>query len=434
MAELTKKKQRIINHALHCLFTCDSFFACTSIKDYAVKNALARELRLRGNRVIFLSDTGLAQIRTIVKTIFDADVFDGLVGYADIWSAFKYILEDLLSNGTRPDDVVEFLELIHERLRTEISNYTYAVPLFGVEMDGIDTIALGSMKIVRSPVPSLEDAGVVHDHADLPNIIDKTKLYLWLIGSAEGTPLIAQENFRKQAQLAVGMLAVSAASIYECGASAFRIGVVMSPEDVHGRSIWLSWNDRNPKLTTHYKFIGSQQFKINSDLLEQFAATSTFASVFKIFESNTRTKLEEAIVKGFYWFSDAHRDPVPVMSFIKYWSCVETFFSADNKDITRSVSNGLAAVLAYGGFDFVPETDYHSIKKRVAKLYNLRSRAVHGAVYDHISERNVSELSQWAAWMLINMLYFVECGHSEVGQIKAITDRLDQEIRGRIEK
>lgn len=425
MAKLTKKQYRIIDRALDCLFTCNSLLTPRSIKDYGVKDYLAKELRLKSNRVVLLSDTGLAQIRTIVKTIDDADSFDGLAGYSDIWSSFKHILEDLLSNGMRPDNAAELLALIQERLRSEISNYTYAVPLFGIEMDGIDTVALGSMKIVQSPVPFLEDAGVVHDHADLPSIMDATKLYLWLIGSAEGTQRIAQEKFRKQAELAVGMLAVSAASIYECGASAFRIGIVMSPEDGHGRSIWLSWNDRTTKLTTHYKFISSQEFKINSDLLEQFGSSTTFARAFRIFESHNRTQLEEAIMRGFYWFSDAHRDPVPVMSFIKYWSCVETFFSADNKDITRSVSNGLAAVLVYGGFEFVPEPEYHSFKKRVTKLYNLRSRAVHGALYDHVSERNVSDLSQWAAWMLINMLYFVEYGYSEVGQIKTLSDRLE---------
>jgi hypothetical protein len=202
----------------------------------------------------------------------------------------------------------------------------------------------------------------------------------------------------------------------------------MSPEQGHARATWLSWNDRNSGLTTHFNFVSSQQFKINSDLLEHFAARSTFTRAFDIFESHSRTQLEEAISKGVYWFSDAHRDPVLVMRLIKYWSCVETFFSADNKDITRSVSTGLAAVLVYGGFNFVPETEYLSFKKRVAKLYDLRSRAVHGAAYNHVSEANVADVSQWAAWMLINMLSLVERGYTEIGQIKTITDQLDEEI------
>jgi len=226
------------------------------------------------------------------------------------------------------------------------------------------------------------------------------------------------------------MLAVSAASMYERGASRFRIGVVMSPEEGHGPAIWLSWNDRNLDLTTHHKLIGSQQFKINSDILEQFAASGVFARAFEIFESSSRTQLEEAITKGVYWFSDAHRDAAPVMRLIKYWSCIETFFSADNKDITRSVSVGLASVLVYGGYNFVPETEYLSFKKRVAKLYDVRSRAVHGAAYHHVSERNVDDLSQWAAWLLISMISFVERGYTKTGQIKAMADRLDQKLKG----
>lgn len=150
----------------------------------------------------------------------------------------------------RPDNAAELLEIMRERLSGKISNHTYAVPLFGVDMDGIDVVTLGAMKIVRSPVSHL----------------------------------------------------------------------------------------------------------------------------------------------------------------------------------TQSVSTGLACVLVYGGYNFVPEAEYVSFKKRVATLYDLRSRAVHGAAYHHVSERNVADLSQWVAWMLINMVSFVERGYTKIGQIKAIADRLDEKL------
>jgi hypothetical protein len=202
----------------------------------------------------------------------------------------------------------------------------------------------------------------------------------------------------------------------------------MSPEEGHGTAIWLSWSDKSLDLTTHRKYVGSQPFKINSDILGQFAASGVFARAFKIFESHSRTQLEEAIAKGVHWFSDAHRDAAPVMRLIKYWSCIETFFTSESKDITRSVSVGLASVLVYGGYGFVPEKEYPALKKRVAKLYDIRSRAVHGAAYHHVLERNVNDLSQWAAWMLLNMVSFVERGYTKTGQIKAMADRLDEQF------
>lgn len=83
------------------------------------------------------------------------------------------------------------------------------------------------------------------------------------------------------------------------------------------------------------------------------------------------------------------------MKLIKYWSAVETFFSTDEEKITRSVSVGLTGVLVYGGYAFVPEAEYMDFKKRVVQLYALRSRALHRASYDHVTDHDVDNLSKW---------------------------------------
>lgn len=433
MAELTRKQLRIIDYALDGLFSTKSILAPRSVKDFAGNTFLGRLLHLSDNRTILLTDTGLSHFSRIVETIDGADIFEGLTGYSDVWSAFHHILEDLLSRDVRPDNAAELLDIVRERLGGEIANHTYAVPVFGIDMEGIDSIELGSMKIVRSPIPYIESVGIKHGHMDLPRMIEATKNYLWLIGLAEGTRRVSQEKFREQAELAVGMLALSAASMYKNGASQIRIGIVMSPEEGHSAATWLSWSDKSIDLTTHRNYGRSQPFKISSDILAQFAASSIFASAFKVFESHSRTQLEEAIARGVYWYSDAHRDTTVIMRLIKYWSCIETFFSAESKDITRSVSVGLASVLVYGGYGFVPEKEYPALKKRAAKLYNIRSRAVHGAAYRHVSEHDVSDLSQWAAWMLLNMVSFAERGYTKPGQIKVTADRIDEQLTCRRE-
>lgn len=425
MPALTKKQYCIIDVALKRLHGVKSFLVQKSMKDFVGVNFLLRELHLTDNRTALLTDVGLAHMQMIVATLDKADFFDGLTDYSDIWNACWRVFEDLLSKGVVTDNAVEFLKLVRERLDVDIGSHTYAVPLFGIEMEGIEEITLGSMKIVRPSISHLDTAGVNHAHADLLSVIEATKQYLWLFGSAKGTPKVAERKFHGQAQLAAGMLAVYAASMFESGASAFRIGVIMSPEQAYGPARWISWDNNNLELTTHGKFIRAQQFKVNGELLDQFATASGFARAFKIFESEQRTELEEAITKGIYWYSDAHRDSVSVMKLIKYWSCVETFFSADKNGITKAVSTGLASVLVFGGYNFVPATEYGSLKRKITKLYSLRSRAVHGAAYEHVSERDASDLSQWVAWMLINMVMFVERGYTKVAEIKKITDQLD---------
>lgn len=366
-------------------------------------------------------------MRIIVATIEEADVFDGLASYTDIWAAFHNLIETFLSEEMRPDNGVELLQLLKNKLNSEINNHSYAVPLYGLKMEGVDSITIGPIEIVASLQSHLEAARIRHNHVNLSKILEANSQYLWLVGSERGTPRVSQEKFSEQAALAVGMLAVHAGAIYDRGASAFRIGVVMSPEEGHERAVWFSWEDiRDALLTAHCQFIKSQPFVIDDSVSKELASNNIVVRAFEIFRSDKKTDLEKAITNAIYWYSDAHRDIVLTMKLIKYWSCVETFFSMDKKDITKSVSIGLTAVLVYGGYKFVPEKEYISFKKRIAKLYDLRSHAVHRASYKHVSERDISELSQWIAWMIINMISFVERGYTQVEQIMEVAVKFDK--------
>lgn len=425
MATLSKKELRRVGALLNDFCSPKALLVPKSIDDLKIPEFLARKLELSGNRTLLMTDLGFNHFRTIVSTIHDADVFDGMANYADVYGACRGVFEESLSRGERPDDANELIDLVRLRLSTEIGLRTFAVPIFGLELVGIDSLELGAMRVVPARASYLDVAGVRYDKSYVAQIIAMTKARLWLIGSSLGTASIAQEKFRAQAELAVGMLAVSAASIFKQGASAIRIGVAMSDKEAYGRSGWLSWMERERDLMMHLGGLGSQTFKIDADLVRQFNDAGVFARAFALFQTEARTPLEEAITRAVHWYSDAHREAVPVMKLVKYWSCVEAFFSADKNRILQSVTTGLAAVLVFGGFEFVPLTAYAATKKRIVKLYDLRSLAVHGASLRHVSELDAANLSQWVAWMLLNMVSFVERGYTQVEQIKEICERLD---------
>ena len=148
-------------------------------------------------------------------------------------------------------------------------------------------------------------------------------------------------------------------------------------------------------------------------MAEQLEGATPFARAFQIFSASRPTDLQEAITRAVFWFSDAHRDSIPVMRFVKYWSCVECFFSLKNDDITQSVSVGLASALTHGPFGFVREEQYSETKQRIAKMYGLRSRAVHRAMHDHVTDDDVASLSQWSAWLIVNMIALDEEGQTD---------------------
>ena len=426
MAELSKKAVRTVNWALDRFYNPKDLKAPKLIEDFRVPNVLARELPLKENRVLLMSDVALEHLRRMVSAIHEDDAFDGLANYSDVYSACKGVLAELISNGQRPDDANELLALMRTRISSAIDERTFAVPIVGVVLKGIDCVDLGMVQIVPASVDYLDAAGVNHTHADVENTIKRTRARYWLVGTTKGTPDVAEDKFRSQAELAVGMLAITAAAMYEDGAEAFRLGLAMSPEEAHGVAGWFSWSGQSKSLTSHFKAPHGQELELSAELLQRVRESGVFDKALSIFESTRRSPLEEAIAKAVYWYADAQREQVPVMKLVKYWSCSETFFSADNKDVARALSAGVAAVLVFGHFRFVPEGEYAKIKQRVTKLYDHRSRALHGASHHHVSSRETADLSQCTAWMLLNMISFAEQGYTRVEQVKEQCERLDR--------
>ena len=425
MTTLTNKDKRKLLYSVKRLFSNKSLIVPKSIGDIPTKKYLYLELCLTENRTIFLTDAGHEHFRAVVDVIHKADFFNGRAEFSDIWRAWRKVVEKWLSNGLQPGCVDEVVQALEELIVQEIDNHTFVVPLLGIELDGVVSFALGAMTILPMSVDLFDSAGVTHDHTNVPRLLELSKQYFWLKGTMHGTPSVAQQKFSEQAALTVGMLAITAVSMYEWGASGFRIGIVMTAEEATGRSVWFSWDERTRGLTTHYTYRRGQPLPVNKALGNDSDMARMIHRAFAILQADDRSPLEEAIARAVYWYSDAHRDPVLVMKLVKYWSCVEAFFSFENEEITHAVSAGLASILVFGGFHFVPLSEYGTVKKQIADLYSLRSRAVHRGSHNHTTEQHITQFSQWVAWMIITMVVLVEAGYTTLKEVKEQTDRLN---------
>lgn len=424
----SKKQVRTIQRALAQLASAKSYKPIKSIKDLG-DAPFRRELRLTNHRMVLLTDSGMDQFEQIVDTMVEADPFAGLADYSDIWSASRKTLEELLSNGQMEEDAQDWLSLVSRQIKPHIQSRTIIVPFVGVELKGIEDLTFGSFKLLHPTISHLESMGVDHEWANVPKIIAGYRdRELWLQGSTRGTPHVAEKLFRTLADLVAGLLAVSIAVLLKSGATRIFISPNMTGHDSRGDATWFSLAGGTSQLTIHRSGLRGVPFEIDSNLRDQLYQSGWFATAVKIFENNTRTPLEEAIARGFHWFADAHRDPTPVMQFVKYWSCIETFFSIEKDEITKSVSIGLATVLVFGGYEFVPRKDYSKVKKQVVRLYGLRSRAVHHASRSHVTELDVVQLSRFVSQLLINMVSFVERGYQRLEEIKRDSTRLDAQI------
>lgn len=114
------------------------------------------------------------------------------------------------------------------------------------------------------------------------------------------------------------------------------------------------------------------------------------------------------------------------MQFVKLWSCAECFFAIDKDGVTDLNATGFAAILTFAGFKIIDAKDYPKFKRRVKKLYELRSQAIHRGSFGHIETTDLDDLSRWIAWIIISMASLSERGYRTLHQIQQQTSRLDQ--------
>ncbi|MBU9227653.1 hypothetical protein KTD22_13565 [Burkholderia multivorans] len=406
-------------------FTKKSFFIPASLKDIPSENFFSHQFRLPGNRWVFMTESGYEKFRRIVELIDRAAVFDGLADFSDIWEAWLSIATKYLSDGVQPDDGEELLRNITSSVNGKIEEHTFAVPLYGVKLDSDGPFQLGSATIFKMAPEALGELGIEHAHIDVAKLLKKSTTDVFLKSTIRSTRRVAERKFAQLAATTTGVLAIAAASMYQHGSSRFRIGVAMASDAAVDTSIWFSWTESGRSLSTHYRYPSGQPFPLNASLGTTSDLTRMVYRAQSLAEGVEQTEVAIAVSKAIFWYSDAQRDAVPVMKFVKFWSCVEVFFSFDGDKITESVSSGLASLLVFGGFQFQSVSQYFELRAEIKRLYGLRSRAVHGASHDHISDGTIARFSQLVAWMLLTVVSLSERGYTTLAQVRTQVDRLD---------
>jgi len=425
MAALLRKDLSRISRAVQVLFSMKGILRADEWKSLPPRQLLSRELRLHDNRSVFMSDAAYESLRTIVSIIHAADVFEDNAEFSDVWSACRAVVQGCLANGVMPENGAELVAMTTEKVNPQIDEFTFVVPLEGVTLE-LEVLRFGVVSIVPSTADWLL-ANARKPTEDLAKgLALSMKAPCWLVGSVRGTYKAAERKIELLARLTAGLLGILAAATYEGGAEGFRIRAVMVPEDGTRSGTTLAvWSKTIQELSFARRMAAGQPFPLDETFLKKMnSADSVVSDAIATVQRQPRNDLEEAIVKAVYWYADAHLDSIEVMRFVKFWSCIETFFPAP-KNITKTVCLGATAVLVYGPLRSIPLADYQATKTRLTALYGLRSGAVHHAKHDHVSSRDIEELSQWAAWLVLNVVALNKRGVSERSTLLEECQRLD---------
>jgi len=363
------------------------------------------------NPPLTLSNSGW--IDGLVDLLDEACVTRELCIRSDIATAMRDANEESWRNRQRPESASELVHLVEERINAKVAEHTFVVPIRGVDLEGVEEMRLGALTLNASAEAFIANSEVAREADSMGDAIARLLKSPCLSGTRLGTSEAAMRWYEEQAFLAAGMLAVDAGAMHDRGASTFCIQPEFDNVSGGFECAYVYWNNKDKYLGRSYSGTRGQQLELSAERVAQLTTPGAFVHAFEILQKAQRTDLEDAITRAVYWYGDAHRDSVPVMQFVKYWSCLECLLGGPGDKLTETLAVGVVVVLTYGHFRLLKELEHEKHVRTVKRLYALRSQAVHRASHSHVMFRDVVLLSTWAAWVIYNTISFANAGMSD---------------------
>lgn len=421
--ELSPKQKRIVEIDVETLFSPRALLRGLAFEDAKRLPPLHPYANVKGGTV-FLSDKGIGALRRLIQSLTNLPSLANLVSVREIDRAVQKSYGAWMERGLQPLGQ-EFVDDVVSSLLGDVKLYTFLVQIEGIDLKDQEILQLGTFRIQRSN-PTLFDGIKFGGGLDRPTIYAQFQDGLWLIGSVKGSQDVASEQFEYRAELIVGILGIYGAVLFKGSIWRSRVRAATTPLGHRKAVSSLRWEEGGENPSVSRKWGAEQDLPFTAESVAYLSEAYFLQQLASLPDIQDRSELQDAIVRSIYWFSESYKDRTPIMQFVKLWTCVECFFAIDKVKITELNAAGISTILTFAGYGIVDQKDYPEFKRRVKRMYDLRSKAVHRAEFGHVETEELEDLSRWAAWIVISMVSLAEKGYKTLRQVHEQTSRLDK--------
>lgn len=392
-------------------------------KELKFMERIYREIKTPGGGLIHLSEKAYASFLRLVEAVEAYLPSRDLVSSDDIYQTCKIELGFMYEQEAPLKNIASFLASVEARIKPQIITHRFFTTLDGLCLSGLNQMRVGRLTIQTPDLAMLEHCVANEDMIN--GTWDRMKQGLWISVEITGSRKYAEIRFFEDVKAACGLLAVSLTTVLDRGGSVVRLTPSMDGRVRPSAASWFSIESSSKKLSTSSSMKGFQSIILNDGHIEELQESEWFLELTRIIQKEGEGDIENAVRRAVYWFFDAQIDTSAEMQLVKFWSCIECFFSFENSGkTTTKIKHGLTALLTLGGYGFANIDTWRELEKEVDELYELRSRAVHDAKHSHVSDRDITKVSKWAAWAILEISSLISRGYETRAQIKEQTDRL----------
>jgi len=394
-----------------------------ALKSLQFMERLRREVKTPNGSKVYFSEkanNSFHRLFTIVSLVLPSKQS---LEPEDIYAGCKTVLGRWYEqDGSRSAEV--YINEVESVVALLVSDHKFYSALAGLAFEGFDELEVGKVSFHRPRLEVLETS-VAQD--GLAEMAWREMNYgLWITVRITGSWAYAERRFFEHVKVTCGLLALAFTTTLERGGAAVRLIPSIEGRFRPGATTWFSVESHSNNLHLKTSYDGFQRLNLKRDHVESLLTCDWFRELTRIGQLDFGNDVEQAVRRGLYWFFDAQTDNSIEMKFVKYWSCIECIFSIGKIGVTGKIRRGITSLLTYGGYHFSNPGEWEVLDRRVSKLYDLRSSAVHDARYDHISMKDVVDVSKWAAFVIMEVSMLITGGFTTRKKLQEEVDRLQK--------
>ncbi|GHS82584.1 hypothetical protein PAGU2196_34180 [Pseudomonas sp. PAGU 2196] len=422
------KKIRIAELNLGVLLTASNLKnPYDALKSYEFLDRLAREVATPSGSKVYFTDQARSAFESLITIVFPVLMSELCVLESDVDSACRKALGELYEQDNPGVSFDHYFERARNIAYEMVAPRRFYTTLHGLEFDDIDEFDIGNIKIQRPLYSVLEGSDAQEQNKTA--IWNKMQRGLWVSAELTGSMDYAESEFFDLVRMVCGLLAVSFTTVLEYGGLAVRLMPSMAGRSKPNEANWFSYDMMSKKLRTSFNAENLQALRMSAVHADGLVACDWFQYLVSVIESKSPSEIEILIKRGLYWFFDAQTDCALEMKLVKFWSCIECFFSIKEHvpgapSTTEKIVRGTTACLTYGSFRFSPPDKWNELEAQIKKLYDLRCVAVHDGAHGHVAAKDVAVVSKWASWVLLEIGQLARGGFDTRRKIKAEVDRM----------
>ncbi|QQQ52336.1 hypothetical protein JJQ97_09030 [Pseudomonas syringae] len=396
-----------------------------ALKSLEFMERLRREVSTPNGSKIYFSDKASQSFQRLFEIISLVLPSKDFLEPQDIYASCKTVLGRLYEQGGSESVEVYIIE-VESAVALLVSDHDFYSVVAGLEFEGFDELEVGKVSVHRPRLEVLE-ASIAQD--GVVNMAWREMNYgLWITTKITGSWAYGERRFFEHVKVTCGLLALALAftTTLEHGGAAVRLIPSVEGRFRPGATTWFSVESHTNNLHLKTSYDGFQRLDLKHDYADSLLTCDWFIELTRIGQLDVGNDAEQAVRRGLYWFFDAQADNSIEMKFVKYWSCIECIFSIGKIGVTEKIRRGITSMLTYGGYRFSNIDEWEVLGRRISKLYDLRSSAVHDARHDHISMKDVVDVSKWSAFVIMEISMLIKGGLTNRKQLLEEVDRLQE--------